>query len=163
MTAEVLSTLGTEMQVILSIALAMGLGAVIGLDREIAGKPAGLRTHMLVAGAAALFVPLGETIVRDFSEMFANNVVSVDPVRIIESVITGISFLGAGTIIQRRQEGVEGLTTAASLLFTSGLGVTVALGRTFLAIGATILVFITLKVLGLIERKLLSSDNERKG
>lgn len=146
---------GTDIQILIRISIAMALGAVAGLDRELAGKPAGLRTHMLVAGAAALFVPLGETALEHFMTRFPNQLVSADPVRIIESVITGISFLGAGTILHYGPDrGVEGLTTAASILFTAGLGVAMGFGHIALAIGATVLIFVTLTGLGLIERML---------
>ncbi len=75
-----------------------------------------------------------------------------DPVRIIEAVVTGVSFLGAGTIVLRRgKRQVEGLTTAASILFTAAVGVCVALSQVVLAIGATVLVLITLRGLGLLE------------
>jgi putative Mg2+ transporter-C (MgtC) family protein len=78
-----------------------------------------------------------------------------DPVRIIEAVVTGISFLGAGTIILRRgKRQVEGLTTAASILFTAAVGVCVALSQLVLAVGATLLVLLILRGLGLLERQL---------
>ncbi|MGC9347682.1 MAG: MgtC/SapB family protein [Anaerolineae bacterium] len=134
------------------VALAMLLGAIIGLEREFADKPAGLRTHMLVSGAAALFVPLGSTVLQHFVQSFNSELVQADPVRIIESVITGISVLGAGTILHHRSENeIEGLTTAASIMFTTGLGMAVALKRITLAIGATVLAIITLRLVGLVE------------
>ncbi|MGC9468981.1 MAG: MgtC/SapB family protein [Anaerolineae bacterium] len=154
---QIVDLLRPDVEILIRVAIAMALGAVVGLERELADKPAGLRTHMLVAGAAALFVPLGVTVLDYFTERFSGPLVSADPIRIIESVITGISFLGAGTIIHYGPErGVEGLTTAASILFTAGLGTAVTLGRTVLAIGATALAFVTLSVLGLIERHVAS-------
>jgi putative Mg2+ transporter-C (MgtC) family protein len=142
-----------QFRILFSVAAAMLLGAVVGLDREIAQKPAGLRTHMLVAGAAALLVSLGEFLVRYFG--VDDNLVRSDPIRIIEAVITGVSFLGAGTIIRHRDENqVEGLTTAASLLFVAGLGVTVALSQWVLAVGATLLVLATLRGLGYLQGRL---------
>ena len=135
------------------VAFAMLLGALIGLDREMAGKPAGLRTHMLVAGAATLFVMLGDLMVQRFDAELGGQVVRSDPIRVIEAVITGVSFLGAGTIIRHAPEqSVEGLTTAASLLFVTAVGVTVALSYLLLACGMTILVFVTLRVLGTMVR-----------
>ena len=99
------------------VGLAILLGAIIGFEREVEGKPAGLRTRMLVAGAAALFVSLADVIVKQFSADWDAGWVRSDPLRIIEAVVTGISFLGAGAIIlHRRQHHVEGLTTAASIL-----------------------------------------------
>jgi putative Mg2+ transporter-C (MgtC) family protein len=144
-----------ELQMLGYVGLAMLLGAVLGLEREVEGKPAGLRTHMLVAGAAALLVTLGDVVIEHFQLSVQGNVVQSDPVRIVEAVITGISFLGAGTIIRHGERRVEGLTTAASLLFSAGVGVCVALDRWVLAAGATVMVLIILRGLGLIEKRLI--------
>lgn len=125
------------------IVLAMVLGGVIGFEREHADKPAGLRTHMFVAGAAALLVGLSETVVT--SSILPSSIVRSDPIRIIEAIITGISFLGAGTILRRKDQGdVEGLTTAASLLIVAGIGVAIGLEQFVLAVGMTILSIIVL-------------------
>jgi putative Mg2+ transporter-C (MgtC) family protein len=140
------------LQILGYIALSMALGAVVGFEREVKDKPAGLRTHMLVAGATALLVALGGTIVDGFQQELGGNLVQADPIRIIEAVITGVSFLGAGTILRHRGKlQVEGLTTAASLLFVAALGVSVALSQGVLAVGATVLVLLTLRGLKLIE------------
>jgi putative Mg2+ transporter-C (MgtC) family protein len=142
-----------QLQILAYVALAMLLGAVLGLDREIAHKPAGLRTHMLVSGAAALLVALGELIVQNFEADPSHTMIQTDPLRIIEAVITGVSFLGAGTILRHGSvHRVEGLTTAASLLFAAALGVTVALSQLVLAVGITILALLTLRGLGFTER-----------
>lgn len=133
-----------QFKIIGEVALAMLLGGIIGLEREFADKPAGLRTHMLVSGASALMVALGTVSVQFYSGMFPEHV-RADPIRIIEAIVTGISFLGAGTIILRNQmERLEGLTTAASILFVSGLGISVALNQRILAIGLTIVVLVVL-------------------
>jgi putative Mg2+ transporter-C (MgtC) family protein len=130
-----------QFQILAYVALAMLLGAAIGLEREIEDKPAGLRTHMLVAGAAALLVALGSDLVRS------------DPTRIIQAVITGVSFLGAGTIIRHSAtRQVEGLTTAASILFAAAVGVCVALSQLVLATGVTVLVLVTLRGVGHVEQ-----------
>jgi putative Mg2+ transporter-C (MgtC) family protein len=140
-----------QLQMLGTVALAMLLGALLGLDREIAHKPAGLRTHMLVAGAAAMLVSLGNLMVNNFDVELGQMVLRVDPLRIIEAVITGVSFLGAGTIIRHgSSQRVEGLTTAASLLFVAGVGITVALSQLVLAVGITILALATLRVLHLL-------------
>jgi putative Mg2+ transporter-C (MgtC) family protein len=143
------------------IALAMVLGGVIGYERELEGKPAGLRTHMLVTGAAALFVGAGLAIGQRFTVDLDAGLVQIGPVRVLEAVITGVSFLGAGTIIRDRSEGhVEGLTTAASLLFSSGIGVLVALSEYLLASAGMVLVLITLRFLHMLERRLIDRDEE---
>jgi putative Mg2+ transporter-C (MgtC) family protein len=144
-----------QFQILAYVGLAMLLGAAIGLEREIEDKPAGLRTHMLVAGAAALLVALGDVVVRRFDVGLGKELVRSDPVRIIEAVITGVSFLGAGTIIQRStSRQVEGLTTAASILFVAAVGVCVALSQLVLAVGVTVLVLIILRGVGFVQHRL---------
>src|SRR5687768_4476514 len=89
-----------QLEVIGEVALAMLLGGVIGFERELADKPAGFRTQMLVAGAAALLVGLGDAMMLRFMSDTKLQVTG-DPIRIVEAIITGISFLGAGTIFRR--------------------------------------------------------------
>lgn len=137
---------------LLKIIIAIILGGLIGLERELASKPAGLRTHMLVTGVATLLVVLGDFMIQHYGESPYLQAVMADPIRIMEAIITGISFLGAGTIIFRnREQTVEGLTTAASILFASAIGMTVALEQYFLAVLVTILVMLILIGLGYIE------------
>jgi putative Mg2+ transporter-C (MgtC) family protein len=134
--------------VLAHIALAMVLGGIVGFERELADKPAGLRTHMIVAGASALFVDLSQILVVHYAD--AGPLISADPIRIVEAIITGVSFLGAGTILRDRTDGrIEGLTTAASLLFVAALGACVALSQFILAAGATIFV---VAILGLVKK-----------
>jgi putative Mg2+ transporter-C (MgtC) family protein len=117
--------------------VAMIFGAVIGIQRERAGKPAGLRTHMLVAlGAAVFVIASGE---------FGMNADSIS--RVIQGLVTGIGFLGAGAILKLYDKrAVEGLTTAAGIWMTAALGVAVGLGRFGLALVATLLAWMTLSV-----------------
>jgi putative Mg2+ transporter-C (MgtC) family protein len=128
-----------QLALLARVAYAMLLAAVIGIEREYSDKPAGLRTHMLVAGASAGLVALGDAVLHEFSGEAAGGQIQADPLRAIEAVITGISFLGAGTIIQRsrRSTRIEGLTTAASILFAAMIGIAVAVDRGLLALGAT--------------------------
>lgn len=136
---------------VLHVLAAMGLGAVLGVERELAGKAAGLRTHMLVAGAAALLVEMGGVVVEGIDREVEGVPVATDPMRVIEAVITGVSFLGAGTIIRRGGEGdVEGLTTAASILVTAGVGVAVALGQWIVAVALSVIVLLTLRAVHLV-------------
>lgn len=147
-----------QLQIIVEVALALLLGGIIGFEREVADKPAGLRTHMLVSGAAALLVGLSDTMVQRFGQSFSADLVRSDPIRVIEAIISGVSFLGAGTIIRRGgSDRVEGLTTAASLLFAAGLGICVALRQFWLAIAAAVLVVATLRLLGLVQRWITSA------
>ena len=134
--------------------VAMILGAVLGYDRERADKPAGLRTHMLVAGAAALLVGLGEIMVTRSNAVLPEGIVRSDPLRIIDAVVTAVSFLGAGTIIRHRKGGdIEGLTTAASILFAAALGICVALDQIFLAVGLASLSFVTLRAVAFVANR----------
>jgi putative Mg2+ transporter-C (MgtC) family protein len=146
--------LSLQLQIIGEVALAMLLGGLIGLEREAANRPAGFRTHMLVAGAAALFVGLGDVLVAHFStSKLAPLIIRSDPNRIIGAIVTGISFLGAGTIFRRHQsEHIEGLTTAASILLASAVGISIALRQMVLALGVTALVLFVLRGLRFIEK-----------
>jgi putative Mg2+ transporter-C (MgtC) family protein len=145
-----------ELEMLGQVALAMLLGAVIGLEREFQDKPAGLRTHMLTTGSATLLVLLSGLIVENWAARFGTNVVDSDPLRSIGAVVTGISFLGAGTILRRGADGsrvgVEGLTTAASLLLAAAVGICVALSLWVAAVGTTVLALIVLRALSGIER-----------
>ncbi len=115
---------------------------------------------MLVSGAAAFLVTLGEVIVLQHDRPELVPAVRADPLRILSAVITGVGFLGAGTIIrrQRGEEHVEGLTTAASLLMAAAIGAAVALTQTAVALGTTALVYVTLRALGGIERRIHGSS-----
>lgn len=145
----------TQLVALGQIALAMLLGAVIGLEREHARKPAGLRTHMLVAGSAALLVILGDVVIGRYNHPEFIPATRADPLRILSAVITGVSFLGAGTIVRHQDKPmVEGLTTAASLLMAAAIGAAIALTETVLAVGVTVLVFGTLHVVSRIEGRL---------
>jgi putative Mg2+ transporter-C (MgtC) family protein len=110
--------------------LAAVLAGIIGYERRLKGKPAGMRTHMLVALGAALFIMAPR--LAGFEEAATS--------RIIQGLIAGIGFLGAGAIIKDRQgEHVEGLTTAASIWMTAAIGMTAGLGRGATAIISTLL------------------------
>jgi putative Mg2+ transporter-C (MgtC) family protein len=149
-----------QLEVLGYVALAMFLGAWLGIDRELAHKPAGLRTHMLVSGAAALLVALGGIIARHFDADEGYTKIQTDPLRIMEAVITGVSFLGAGTILRHNAiDRVEGLTTAASLLLAAAVGIAVALSQLVLAIGITVLALLTLRGLQVITRRI---DSDRR-
>jgi putative Mg2+ transporter-C (MgtC) family protein len=148
-------------RILLAVALAMVLGALLGLEREVAGKPAGLRTNMLVAGAAALLVGLSEVLVRRFHDEIGARIIRSDPIRIIQAIIIGVSFLGAGTIIRHESKRhIEGLTTAASLLFATAVGICAALSEELLAILLTVVVVAVLKLLGLVERRSFGGEAE---
>jgi putative Mg2+ transporter-C (MgtC) family protein len=143
-----------QLQILGEVALAMLLGGVIGFEREMADKPAGFRTQMLVAGAAALLVGLADVMLLHYI-VPGKTQITGDPIRITEAIVTGISFLGAGTIFRRdASDQVKGLTTAASILLCAAVGISVALRQFVLAIGVTILALIVLKGLNAFEKRL---------
>ncbi len=151
-----------QLDILANVALAMLLGGLIGLERENADKPAGLRTHMLVAASAAILVSLGKVLVRAFNAA-GESAVDADPMRIVQAIVIGIGFLGAGTIIQReRGERVEGLTTGASLLLAATLGICVAARQIILAAGATALALLVLVLLGRVERWLAARRHKAR-
>jgi putative Mg2+ transporter-C (MgtC) family protein len=130
----------------------MACGAAIGIERERAAKPAGVRTHALVGGSACLLVTLGMVLLQEFVGRFPSDAMRGDPIGLIAAVVTGVTFLGAGTIIRGRGEHVEGLTTAASILFTAAVGITIATGRYGLAVILTGVVTLTLHLPYLLTR-----------
>ncbi|MCK5859770.1 MgtC/SapB family protein [Abyssibacter sp.] len=129
------------------VAVAMALAGIIGFERETDGKAAGFRTHMLVGGAAALLVGSADLLIDRFGAD-AGNAMRTDPIRVVEAIVAGVSFLGAGTIFVSGQDRVRGLTTAASLLMVAGVGVIVAVEAWIVALSVTLLTLFTLHVLG---------------
>jgi len=127
--------LSTMTRIVVRLMLAAILGGILGYERELKARSAGVRTHMLVAVGAALFVlgPLqGGMEVSDLS-------------RVVQGIIQGVGFLGAGAIIIRAgQHKVEGLTTAANIWATAGIGVVVGLGLEATAVLSTVVVLIIL-------------------
>ncbi|MGE5275064.1 MAG: MgtC/SapB family protein [Verrucomicrobiota bacterium] len=130
----------TWLEALVRIVVAAGLGGVIGLERELDEKAAGLRTHMLVAVGSALFTLVGA---YGFSAFPARN---VDPTRIAAQVVTGIGFLGAGLIF-RQGFTIRGLTTAASLWLVGAIGMAAGAGFWKGAVIATIVALISLRPL----------------
>jgi putative Mg2+ transporter-C (MgtC) family protein len=129
-------SLSFQLEAALDLLLAAFLSMVIGLDRERRDKPAGLRTHMLVGLGACLFTLLS---VYAFPG-------TGDRARVAAQIVTGIGFLGAGTIIQGRRH-VHELTTAASIWATAAVGMAVGAGAWFLGLTATLVIWVILAVL----------------
>jgi putative Mg2+ transporter-C (MgtC) family protein len=142
-----------DYHIVVKVALSFLMGGLIGLEREWADKPAGLRTLMLVSGASTLFVTMGPIMVNEYATSIFTEGLRTDPIRVIEAIVTGISFLGAGTIIFRREGShVEGITTAATILMSSALGICIGLDRLVLAGSLTLLTLVVLVGLGYLER-----------
>lgn len=132
------------------------LGGAIGWEREHAGKPAGLRTNILICIAATLLTDLSVRVAASASSV-------ADPGRIAAQIVTGMGFLGAGTIIQARGH-VTGLTTAATLWVVAAIGMAVGFGAWVEAVGTTLLVLVTLiplrKVEEAAERRRAAEDKD---
>ena len=141
----------TTTEFIIRIALAGVLGAAVGLERELRAKEAGTRTHFLVSMGSALFTILSQYGFDESLKVYSS-LASFDPSRIAAQVVTGIGFIGAGTIIFQKHV-VKGLTTAAGLWVTAAIGMTVATGLYALAIGSTILVLCCLEVFNYVMRR----------
>jgi len=143
------------MQDVVAMLVSLVLGTLVGWERQVGRKPAGLRTHTLVCVGSTLFVLLTVHASRDFGGG------SVDPTRIIHGVVTGVGFLGAGSIM--RQEGyVQGLTTAASVWMVAAIGVAVGVHAWGLAITGTILALVVLEGYRWVERWLAPSGEGRE-
>lgn len=142
-----------QLVVLGEVAAAMLLGGAIGFERETLNRPAGFRTHMMVAGACALIVGLGASLLQSFAS-HSPGLVQADPFRLVGGVVAALGFIGAGTIFRREGERVEGLTTAASLLFSGGIGVCTAVQQWWLAIGTTLLALLVLRGLFRLEARI---------
>jgi len=151
-----------EWEYALRLVLAGLVGALIGWEREVRGKPAGLRTLMLVSLSSAVYVAAAEQAALRRGE-------AVDAGRLMSGIAQGIGFLGAGAILQARGE-VRWLTTAASLWAAAALGMAIGLGMYSIALMGAFLVFATLKWVVLVEdrwmrrgaNKLKAQENEKK-
>jgi len=134
--------------IIIKVAIAAGLGAVVGFERELARKVAGIRTHALVCLASALFTSISVDALK-----VSIGSVEYDPSRIISNIVVGIGFIGAGAIL-RHGSKVEGTTTAASLWAVAAIGVTVGVGLFKEAAVITALIYAILQVVWFIEQKM---------
>jgi len=126
--------MAAESEIILRLVLAAVAGGIIGFEREKVHKPAGMRTHMLVSTGAALFMLASVTAFIEF-----------DPLRVAAGIVTGIGFLGAGTIF-RAKDHVTGLTTAASLWAVAAVGLSIAVGLYLISFVSVILILIILQL-----------------
>lgn len=132
-------------------------GAIIGLDRELKDRPAGLRTHMMMALAAAVFTVLTLELFHEVRQL--EQPVSADPIRIIQAVTAGVAFLGAGAIIRDRGR-LRGLTTGAGMWLAGSVGVACGAGFFYIAAMAVVPAIIILSGLRLLERRLPTVDKD---
>ncbi|SLN73746.1 MgtC/SapB family protein [Oceanibacterium hippocampi] len=144
-------------EVAFRLTLALLFGMIIGLDREFRKRPAGLRTHMLVALAASVFTVITFELFHEVSEMTGS--VNADPIRVIEAVTAGVAFLAAGTIVQSRGN-VRGLTTGASMWLAGATGMACGGGYYAIAVLIVALTLPTLLLLGIAEHRLGKSKSD---
>lgn len=129
---------------VLRLFVAGMMGVMIGLEREYRAKEAGYRTHFLVALGSALLMIVSQ---YGFSDVLKKDLIHLDPSRLASQVVSGIGFIGAGTIILLQKQVVRGLTTAAGVWATSGIGLAIGAGMYVIGISATLMVLIGLEVL----------------
>ncbi len=141
MESEVLLT------VFFQLTLALVLGALVGLERTVAGKEAGMRTFALVTIGSCLFVTVGDIVAQHAASEF-----SFDPLRMASSIVTGIGFLGAGLIIFQHE--LKGLTTAAALWVSAAIGIAIGFKLYLIAVFATFLTLFVFIVLWFLEHYL---------
>lgn len=147
-------------EMLLRLLVAAVLGAAMGWEREHQDKPAGLRTHMMVTLGAASFALLGAEMLAEFSPEYAR--ARMDPIHVVEGIIGGIGFLGAGSIIRSRG-GVEGLTTAASVWVAGGVGAACGVGMYAIAVATSGFSLFTLWVIGRLEQRIKRRKPPRDG
>lgn len=139
------------MRIAIRLTAAVVLGGLVGLEREAAGKAAGLRTHMLVALGAALTLVVA----------YRMDMPEPDQSRIIQGLVTGVGFLGGGAILKITDERrIRGLTTAAGIWLTASIGIAVGAGKLATAIMATFLTFVVLRLLQLLEARFFPEPSE---
>ena len=140
--------------------IAAALGMVVGFEREYQHKPAGIRTHMLVATGSAAFMIL--TLELAIGPLAATSQTSVDPSCIIQGIIGGIGFLGAGAIIQGGRE-VTGLTTGASIWVAGAIGIASGIGFIDFAVLLTVIVVVIVYVIGRLEGLIMNKIEKETG
>lgn len=145
-------------EMLFRMCLAMFTGALIGVDRELAGKPAGLRTHMMVALGSAAFALAGIYVMEQSRTPQSSE---IDPTRVLQGIVGGIGFLGAGTIIQSRGS-VEGITTASSIWVIGAVGAAWGMGYYPLASATTLGAMFILVGMGIFEYRIQGYIRRRR-
>ena len=146
-------------EVVLRLGIAVVFGLIVGFDREVRDKPAGLRTHAMISLAACSLTVVALGLVGEVPAG-SGSVGRADPLRAIEAVATGVAFLGAGAIIHGRGN-VHGLTTGAGMWLAGAIGLACGGGFYFLAVVVTTFGIVLLAVLGVIEKRVIRDRPER--
>jgi len=138
-------------EIISQLLIAAFLGAVVGLERELAKKEAGLKTYSLVSLGSALFVIISQLVFQ------GSPITSFDPSRVLSQIIVGVGFIGAGVIMLQKNY-VSGITTAAGLWVTAGIGAAIGFKLYEIAVATTIISLIILILIGKAERKFIDRE-----
>lgn len=137
-----------ELYIFLDVFIASVLTMLVGVEREKASKAAGIRTNMIVGGFTCLMVSLIDPLIGMATIEHADQIVKSDPIRVLQAIVVGVSFIGAGTIIKSKEESkVTGLTTAATLLYSIGVGMSVAVKNYLLAVLLTLFILLINRVI----------------
>lgn len=140
-----------DLSMFVPLAAAIVLGGLIGLEREIHRKPAGLRTNILICLGAAVFTLIGFELRLHYD---------ADIAKLLSGVVTGVGFIGAGVLIQDRQ-GVHGLTTASTIWLVTAIGILCGLRLYSLAVGVTVVALFILWLLSPLDRKIHHNERQR--
>jgi len=146
--------------VLMRLAGALVLCGLIGLERETRNRPAGLRTHMLVGLASALYCLIMLEVLANMDQF--SDRVSSDPMRLVNAVTSGVAFLAAGMIVFSGGK-VRGLTTGASMWLAAAIGLSVGFGFWFMALATTALALAVIRIVKLAEDQAHDSDEEERG
>ena len=135
-----METYYSQLWILLDLIIAAVLCSVIGGEREKLDKPAGLRTNIIVGSIACFFVSISPVLSNFLIENMEPDHLSMDAIRILQAIVVGVSFIGAGTILKSKDENnVRNLTTASTLLYSAGIGISVALHVYIIAIGLALM------------------------
>jgi putative Mg2+ transporter-C (MgtC) family protein len=155
-----MTAIAAQLVILIKVIIASLLAGTVGYEREMEHKPAGLRTHMIMGGSATLIISLGEILTIKMMNSSLGQAIHVDPIRLIQGMIIGLSFIGAGTILKlEKEQRVKYLTTAASLFFSTGIGIGIAADQYALCAGIAIFVFLINHFVGKIEKYIYTKQS----
>lgn len=144
--------------IVVRLVLATVLGGVLGFERELADRPAGLRTHMMIALAAAVFAVIALEMIA--MPVFSDEQIRTDPLRLVEAITAGVAFLAAGSILMRHGK-VQGLTTGAGMWLAGACGLSAGLGLWLVALLSCLLGGLVLALVRRLENRMISNPGHR--
>ena len=150
----------SHIAILLKMFFAMLLGGIIGLERELKGKPVGVKTCVIIAVTTCVLTIVSIQAAEYYAQVSEN--IRTDPMRLAAQVISGIGFLGAGVILRKNNDAISGLTTAAIIWAAAGIGIATGAGFFFDAIIATIMILIAIRLSPLVQRLVRNRNNGKK-